>query len=201
MSTIIPTYVYTEMTPNPASMKFVADRMLIEHGEIAEYNSMEETVGSSDLANQLFQFPFVKTVFVMSNFITITKIEGPEWYEIKDEIRSFIQKALMENQLAVQKAPEIKSTNKEATQMEQEEVVPSEFDDQIKAILDEYVRPAVEKDGGAIDFKSFSNGTVTVILKGSCSGCPSSTVTLKNGVQNLLQSMIPQVTEVVAHEM
>ncbi len=204
MSEIIPTYIYTEMTPNPSSLKFVADRMLISHGEIAEYFNVDDTNGSSNLANKLFQFPFVKTIFVMSNFITITKSDDVNWEDIKEELRTYIQKDLMENQLAVQTLP-IKSqdtVNKEGEAIaESESHEPSEFDEKIQAILEEYVRPAVERDGGAIDFKSFVNGTVTVVLKGSCSGCPSATVTLKNGVEGLLQSMIPQVREVVAHEM
>ena len=190
------------MTPNPSSLKFVADRMLIQHGEIAEYFSIEDTIDSSDLANKLFQFPFVKTIFVMSNFITITKSDDVNWDDIKDELRTYIQKDLMENELAVQTLPKkIKESVSNEAQVITNNTEPSEYDEKIQAILEEYVRPAVERDGGAIDFKSFVNGTVTVVLKGSCSGCPSATVTLKNGVENLLQSMIPQVREVVAHEM
>jgi len=201
MSTIIPTYVYTEMTPNPASLKFVADRMLIGHGEIAEYNSPEEAKGSSELAVKLFAFPFVKAVFVMSNFVTVSKTTDISWDDIKEELRTYIQKDLMTSQFAVQSLPQTSAENSTKENDISFESIPSEFDEKIQSILEEYVRPAVERDGGAIDYKSFIDGTVTVVLKGSCSGCPSSTVTLKNGVESLLQSMIPQVKEVVAFEM
>jgi Fe-S cluster biogenesis protein NfuA len=138
----------------------------------------------------------------MSNLVTVSKTPDLDWNDIKDELRTFIQKDLMGSQLAVQKVPAKGNSSKNN---EKEEIdfssVPSEFDEKIQSILEEYVRPAVERDGGAIDYKSFVNGTVTVVLKGSCSGCPSSTVTLKNGVESLLQSMIPQVREVVAFEM
>lgn len=200
MSKIYPTYVYTEMTPNPATMKFVADRLLVDEGTIIEYLDAKEAKGSSLLAEKLFAFPFVKAVFVMNNFITVTKIDGVEWDMVSAELREFIQRHLMENEVIIQKMPEPKPI--EASDLAaSENLTPSEFDEQIKNLLDEFVKPAVESDGGAIDFKSFNQGIVTVSLRGACSGCPSSTVTLKNGIENLLKTKIPAVKEVVAEQL
>lgn len=200
MSTLIPTYVYTEMTPNPVSLKFVADRSVIYDGRIAEFDSATASQGASPLADKLFAFPFVSGVFIMSNFVTVTCTEGIEWGMVKNEIREIIQRHLMEYEWAV-------SEDYQGIAMEEEEAqalplaqhkVGNELEQKIADILDEYVRPAVEKDGGVIQLDSFKNGIVTVNLRGACSGCPSSTVTLKDGIENLLRSMLPEVTEVVA---
>ena len=204
MSEIYPTYVYTEMTPNPATMKFVADRALVDQGVIVEFNDVSEAKGHSVLSEQLLQFPFVKGVFIMNNFVTITKTDSIEWDLVSGELREFIQRYLMENKIVVEKIPEsIQSTkqNFSGNGINSESITPSEFDDEIKQLLEEFVRPAVERDGGAIDFKSFNQGVVTVMLRGACSGCPSSTVTLKNGIETLLKSKIPAVQEVVAEEL
>lgn len=197
---MIATAIYAEMTPNPKSMKFVVDRLLIANGEAAEYASITEAKGSSTLAEALFAFPFVQSVFVMNNFVTIIKTDNIDWDLILFELREFIRDFLTKNELAVQNVPvkETSTENSEISDNQLEPVVPSEFDDQIKSILEEYVRPAVEGDGGLIDFKSYRDGVVTVILRGSCSGCPSSMQTLKGGIETMLTQMIPQVKSVVA---
>ena len=200
MTTLIPTYVYTEMTPNPSSLKFVADRGIISEGRIAEFDSIESSKGASPLANKLFAFPFVSGVFIMSNFVTVTCREGVEWDMVKNEIREIIQRHLMEFEWAVSEDYQgISMDNEEAQALPlAQHKVGNELEQKIADILDEYVRPAVEKDGGVIQLDSFKNGIVTVNLRGACSGCPSSTVTLKDGIENLLRSMLPEVTEVVA---
>lgn len=194
----IPVTVYAESTPNPSSMKFVASIPLLMEGSV-EFNS-REACKSSPLAAQLFDFSGVKSVFISANFVTVTKDSEIDWYEITNIIREFIRGYLMEggkaftsNPFADQKQPEIAAETSLPVSADQ-----SEIEEQIIRMLDEYVKPAVEQDGGAIIFRSFENGVVTVALKGSCSGCPSSTMTLKSGIENLLKQMVPQVTEVVA---
>ncbi len=201
-----PVVIYAEMTPNPAAMKFVADFPLIrEEGAIAEYSGPEEAQGSSPLAEALFQFPFITNVFITANFVSVTKNDSVEWDMINLELREFIRDFLAEGKPAVTKLPEeIQGNTQEsgptATPAEDAPSA-SEHDDQIKELLDQYVRPAVEGDGGAIHFHSFQNGVVTVTLRGACSGCPSSTVTLKNGIEALLKEELPEVTQVEALEL
>lgn len=202
----IPVTVYSEMTPNPATMKFVANKMLIEDGATAEYLSLEDTKGSSKLAEELFQFPFVKGVFMARNFITITKNDRIKWDFVTNELRVFITNYLSLNPEIIQKLPEpkVKEEIKEGKKVSEkiEPIINSDNDQAIVDLLEEYVRPAVEGDGGAIHFQSFDEetGKVTVVLKGACSGCPSSTATLKGGIETLLRNHIPQVREVVALE-
>ncbi|MDG2332493.1 MAG: NifU family protein [Flavobacteriales bacterium] len=204
----VPVTVYSEVTPNPAVMKFVADKMLIDTGEVAEYLSIDSTKGSSTIAEALFQFPFVEGVFIARNFLAITKNETISWDLIHSEVRSFITEFLQTNEVVVQSIPqmsarEIESEIKgEKVEVSIEPEINTELDQMIVTLLEEYVRPAVESDGGAIHFKSFNeeNGQVTVVLKGACSGCPSSTATLKGGIETLLKSHLPEVNEVVALE-
>lgn len=199
---MIPTNVYAEMTPNPRTMKFVADRMLIAGNGVAEYKTIGATKGSSDLAEKLFGFPFVSEVFIMGNFITVTKTETIEWDLIVYELREFIRDYLVENEQVVQKVPEASAPiPKPGSSVPAEDVIPTEFDDQIKSILEQYVQPAVASDGGLIDFKSFKDGVVTVTLRGACSGCPSSLNTLKGGIETMLTQMMPEVKTVVAEEL
>jgi Fe-S cluster biogenesis protein NfuA len=200
-ASLIPTYVYTEMTPNPNSMKFVADRMLIGDNQVAEFVEASQAKGASPLAQNLFNFPFVKGVFVMGNFVTVNKDDSIEWDLMKNEVREFIQRYLMENNLAVAEDFKGSALDKEdvpSSKGAASHSVNTELEQKIADLLDEYVRPAVERDGGAIQLDSFSNGTVRVVLRGACSGCPSSTVTLKDGIENLLTSMLPEVHEVIA---
>ncbi len=196
------TNVYAEMTPNPATMKFVADRMIIPGHGVAEYLNAADVNGSSPLAEALFNFPFVKSVFVAANFVTVTKTDTISWDFITMELREFVSDFLRKNEWAVTRLPEAQPR----AEGEAAPALPggghaepqSETDEKIISLLDEYVRPAVESDGGAIHFKSFHEGQVTLVLKGACSGCPSSTATLKNGIETMLREMLPEVNEVVA---
>jgi Fe-S cluster biogenesis protein NfuA len=180
--------IYAEGTPNPASMKFVLNRMILQQGSV-EYDTPGSASGSP-LAAALFNLPFVKTVFIASNFVTVTKDEQSDWYEINAVIREAIRNFFLTGQPVFTKTPEFSYQTLVNPETETEQ--------KIITLLDEYVRPAVEQDGGAISFKSFEKGTVTVVLRGACSGCPSSTVTLKAGIEALLKKMVPEVQEVVS---
>jgi NFU1 iron-sulfur cluster scaffold homolog, mitochondrial len=175
--------IYAEQTPNPESMKFVANKMILPNDSIDFRNKSE--VSYCPLAEDLFQFKFVKGVFIMNNFVSITKSADVEWFNIIPEMKKFIQEYLEQEKPIV--------TKRELTEEEDNEIVAK-----IKQLLDAHVKPAVEMDGGAIDFKSFEDGVVTVQMKGSCSGCPSSTLTLKAGIENLLKRMVPEVEAVEA---
>lgn len=181
--------VYTESNPNPNSLKFVLNFMLMPEGVSRDYPELSAT-GEAPLAALLFQLPYVRRVFYMSNFITVTKDETADWYEIKGEVMQTIKTFLEEgNQIL---------TEKEVKEDHHISASDTDIEAKIKGILDEYIRPAVEMDGGAIAFHSFDEGKVKVLLQGSCSGCPSSTLTLKAGIENLLRRMVPEVKEVEA---
>jgi len=176
--------VYTESTPNPATMKFIVNKLLINGS--ADF-ATKESAEKSPFAKELFKFSFVNGVFFASNFVTVTKFEEDSWDDILPILKEFV-KGAVEAELKVQ----------EEEQAEQGDFEGSDIEIKIQQILHDYVRPAVEQDGGAITYKSFGDGVVTVELRGSCSGCPSSTVTLKAGIENLLKRMVPEVTEVVS---
>ncbi len=195
----VPVTVYAEMTPNPKTMKFVANKYLLVPGDSAEFTSMAEAKGFSPLAEALFNFPFVKGVFMASNFITISISEELSWDFVLMELREFVREWLSDGKEVLVMMPQPKPVETKNTE-NGKVYEPSEYDDAIRDLLDEFVRPAVENDGGAIDFRSFEEGTVTVILRGACSGCPSSTATLKGGIETLLKSHLPEVKEVVAEE-
>ena len=195
----IPVTVYAESTPNPQVMKFVANKKLVL--KPMEFKSIDDTK-DVELVQKLFHFPFVKEVYMDENFISIQKYDMAEWDDITMELREFIRKYLEENAEVVKskgvEASTSESTPKSTTQVEEELTGISL---QISEILEEYVKPAVASDGGNIVFQSYDEDTqaVHVILQGACSGCPSSTMTLKNGIENLLKDMLPQkVNEVVA---
>jgi NFU1 iron-sulfur cluster scaffold homolog, mitochondrial len=192
----IPTTVYAESTPNPSTMKFVANRLIIEPDKQVEYLNAIECEGSP-LAKELFKGGYVKSLFFSSNFITITKTDAKEWATLTSPVREFLTDYLTKGLPVIEVYPEKQAVKEKVT-----EAVISEgsTEEQIVNILEEYIRPAVEQDGGAITFRSFNEGVVTVALQGSCSGCPSSKVTLKSGIENLLTRMVPGVTEVVAEE-
>jgi len=175
--------VYTESTPNPATMKFIVNKLLI-NGSV-DYPT-KDSAEKSPFAKELYKFSFVNGVFFASNFVTVTKTEDAAWNDIEPIIKEFV-KGAVESEYKVQLE-------------EQEDVVFEGTDTEIKIqqILNDYVRPAVEQDGGAISYRSFNEGVVTVELRGSCSGCPSSTITLKAGIENLLKRMVPEVNEVVS---
>lgn len=184
-----PVHIYMEANPNPNSLKFVVNFMLTDEGVSFDYPDQSSTE-NSPLANELFNFAAVDRVFITSNFVTVTKKEEIDWVEIQDIVRNHVKKYLEAGKSAVV----ISSFEKDPLFNEND----SEIVKKIKGILDEYIRPAVEQDGGAIVFHSFNEGIVKVLLQGSCSGCPSSTVTLKAGIQNLLTRMLPEVKEVQA---
>ncbi len=185
------------MTPNPSTMKFVANKYLLITGDSVEFSSKADAKGYSPLAEELLSFPFVKNVFIAANFVTITKTDNVPWDFINMEIREFIKGFIAEGKDVLIQMPAPKAVESSDDQPVKEYAV-SEYDDAIRSLLDEYVRPAVENDGGAIDFRGFEDGKVTVVLRGSCAGCPSSTATLKGGIENLLKSHLPEVKEVVA---
>jgi len=193
-----PVMLYTEQTPNPDSLKFVTNRML--HKGTADFRTPELAKDWSPLAIALFDLPYVKGVYICNNFVTITKEMNYEWQDIMLPGKEFIKAYVTEGKTilnegfeeAMQKLEEEKGV---AYQYEGDE---AEIVKKIKGLIDQYVKPAVEMDGGNIEFKSFDKGKVAVILQGSCSGCPSSTVTLKSGIEGMLKRMVPEVTEVVA---
>jgi NFU1 iron-sulfur cluster scaffold homolog, mitochondrial len=193
----VPVTVYAEMTPNPTTMKFVANKYLLITGDSVEFSSQADAKGYSPMAEELFNFPFVKNIFIAANFITITKTDNVPWDFITMELREFVKSWITDGKDILIQMPAPKpAPAKEGSVVK--EYAASEYDDAIKSLLDEYVRPAVENDGGAIDFRGFEDGVVTVVMKGSCAGCPSSTATLKGGIENLLKSHLPEVKEVVA---
>jgi len=187
--------IYTEMTPNPETMKFVANKLLYP-GKSIDFQD-ETSAGPSPLAKELFSFPFIKSVFIASNFVTLTKTSDTEdWQDVIPTIKQFI-KEYLENNGVVVNEDEVAITSKQ----EASNTVLADDDDvvkRIKELLENYVKPAVEMDGGAIQFKSYEDGRVNLMLQGSCSGCPSSMITLKSGIEGMMKRMIPEVQEVVA---
>lgn len=183
-----PVTVYGETTPNPAALKFVVSKMLTKNA--IEFKNIDQT-GASPLAKELFKFPYVKEIFIDENYISVTKYEINDWQEITLELRSFI-KQYIENGGTVLDENFIQAVT------QKEDIKAKEFDNldvtsqQIINILEEYVKPAVQADGGNIAFDSYNetDKTVKVILQGACSGCPSSTFTLKSGIENMLKSML-----------
>lgn len=189
--------VYAEVTPNPSVMKFGTNKALTNTD--VEYKNIDEASASSPLALALFNFPFVKEVFISQNYISITKYDMVEWNDVHSELRTFIRTYLQESKTIIQELPKNTSQKEEvvAEKAENLEGTPAKIVD----ILDEYIRPAVASDGGNIAFKSYDEDSkvVSVILQGACSGCPSSTATLKNGIETMLKEMLPnQINEVVA---
>lgn len=178
--------VYTEYTPNPATMKFLVNKLLV-NGSL-DYPDPEKAQ-ESPFARELFKFNFVNGVFFASNFVTVTKVDDVEWEDVEAILKEFI-KGAVESELKIQENAQTEDVNFEG----------SETEIQIQQILHDYVRPAVEQDGGAIAFQSYDPEMrrVTVELRGSCSGCPSSMFTLKAGIEGLLKRMVPEVEEVVA---
>ena len=191
----IPVEVYAEVTPNPSVLKFVANKILVEND--FEFKNIDEAK-HSPLATELFKLPFVKEVFLSENYVSITKFDVVEWNDVTVEVRSFIKQFIANGNTVVSKSDEIQISSKP------ENINNETLDDvsiQIISILDEYIKPAVAADGGNILFQSYSEQekTVNVILQGACSGCPSSTITLKNGIENMLKQMIPgKIEQVVA---
>jgi Fe-S cluster biogenesis protein NfuA len=193
----VPVTVYAEMTPNPSTMKFVANKYLLITGDSAEFSNKSAAKGYSPMAEELFNFPFVKNVFIAANFVTITKTDNVPWDFITMELREFIKDWVGSGKDVLIQMPPVNEVSEDENKPVKV-YEPSEYDDAIRNLLDEYVRPAVENDGGAIEFRGYDDGVVTVAMKGSCAGCPSSTATLKGGIENLLKSHLPEVKEVIA---
>lgn len=187
--------IYTEMTPNPETMKFVANKLLYP-GKSIDFPE-EKDAAPSPLAQALFAFPFVRGVFIASNFVTLTKTADTEWVEIIPTIRQFMKSYLEEGKEIINEELVPKKENKE----EQFSDADVDVVTRIKEMLENYVKPAVEMDGGAITFIGFDDGIVKLALQGSCSGCPSSMITLKSGIEGMMKRMIPEVKEVIAENM
>ena len=193
-----PVMLYTEQTPNPESLKFVTNRMLYKG--TADFR--EETLASecSPLGSPLFDKPFVKGVYICNNFVTVTKEFNYEWTDIMLPLKEFLKEYIQEGGEIVSEGFEAAMAEIEAEQGASYQYSEDEAEIvvKIKELIETYVKPAVEMDGGNIEFKAFNEGIVTVVLQGSCSGCPSSTVTLKAGIEGMLKRMIPEVKEVVS---
>jgi Fe-S cluster biogenesis protein NfuA len=199
----IPFIIYAEETPNPASIKFVANKLLVVSGASADYQTAAEAK-DAPIALKLFNFPFVKRVFICSNYITVTRHDSIEWEEIRDELRVFITQYLNKGNTVITKLPSREvpkdSSFKETISINTQHHAPAnDVENKIIEVLEQYIRPAVEQDGGMITFKALRDGVVTVQMRGSCSGCPSSTMTLKAGIEGLLKRLLPDdVKEVVS---
>ena len=197
----IPVVVYAESTPNPAAMKFVANKILLESSAPLEFFSLIEAK-SSPLAMELFKFPFVKSVFISGNYITLSKIDSIDWNEIILELREFLRNYLSEGKAVMSEVgtkQDIKTRPEEPTSEVIDHTIPqTEIEKKIVGVLEQYVMPAVSQDGGTIVFRSYKDGIVSLLMRGACSGCPSSTVTLKSGIEALLKKFVPEVKEVVS---
>ena len=183
--------IYTEMTPNPETMKFVANKLLYP-GKSIDFPE-ESSATPSPLAKELFAFPFIRSVFIASNFVTLTKTPDTQWEDVIPNVREFLKQYLEEGKVVVNEDLVVKKAESNTVNADDTDVVK-----RIKELLENYVKPAVEMDGGAISYKGYDNGTVKLMMQGSCSGCPSSMVTLKAGIEGMMKRMIPEVKEVVA---
>ncbi len=195
----VPVSIYAEMTPNPKVMKFVSNKMLLKEDHV-EFRNIEEAK-PSPLATKLFHFPFVKEVFISGNYIAIAKFDIVEWDDVAQEVRIFITDFLQEGGVAVNE-DQLQPTQPTAAEGGDGASLPNltveelgEVEQRIVDILEEYVKPAVAQDGGNIAFISYHDKIVEVQLQGACSGCPSSTMTLKNGILSILQKMLPTLVE------
>ncbi len=186
--------IYAESTPNPGVMKFVANRMLTS--QTFEFKNIDEAK-DAPLAIELFKLPFIKEVFISENYVSVAKFDIAEWSEVANEVRSYIRQYIADGNIILNEniVPKIVKSLATTTTVENLD----ETSQQIIDILDEYVRPAVAADGGNIQFESYDekSKTVNVILQGACSGCPSSTMTLKSGIETMLKEMIPNKIESV----
>ena len=191
-----PVMLYTEQTPNPESLKFVLNKMLFRG--TADLSDRELAAEWSPMAMSLYELPYVKAVYISNNFITITKEFNYAWEDIMLKAKEHIKK-YVEDEAVVIKEGFTEAQEKLAAEKTAESYTGDEADlvQKIKGLIDTYVKPAVEMDGGNIEFKRYDAGKVYVIMQGSCSGCPSSTVTLKSGIEGMLKRMCPEVTEVI----
>ncbi|PZF72853.1 NifU family protein [Taibaiella soli] len=183
--------IYTEMTPNPETMKFVANKLLYP-GKSIDFPD-EASATPSPLAKELFAFPFIRSVFIASNFVTLTKTSDTQWDEVIPSIREFLKQYLEEGKTVINESEIVVKPADNTVNADDSDVVK-----RIKELLENYVKPAVEMDGGAISFRGYNDGVVSLMMQGSCSGCPSSMITLKAGIEGMMKRMIPEVKEVVA---
>lgn len=196
----VPVTLYAEMTPNPEVMKFVANKIL-NPGAPLDFSSSDDP-SAAPLAEKLLNFPFIENVFISNNYVSVTKNDKIDWDMVVMETREFIRDYITAgnqiiNEAALQPhAIKQEDTAKKVGDEVKYNVAQTELDEKIIDALNEYIRPAVESDGGSIDFVKFEAGIVTVALRGACSGCPSSTVTLKQGIEGLLTRMFPEVQTV-----
>ena len=191
----VPVTVYAESTPNPAVLKFVANKKLVT--SLVEFTSIDEA-SASPLAMALFHFPFVKSVFIDENYVSITKYDMAEWQDITMELREFVRSYIEDGKEILNDAA-VQTLQKNTEQLDADFDKLDDTSKEIVNILEEYVKPAVASDGGNIQFESYDEETkrVRVILQGACSGCPSSTFTLKNGIENMLKEMLQGKVETV----
>lgn len=191
----VPITVYAESTPNPAVIKFVANKKLVT--ATYEFTSIDEAK-VSPLATELFHLPFVKSVFMEDNYISVTKYDVAEWETITMEVREFIR-TFIENGKEIVDSSAQEILNKTSEKLDESYESRDDTSKEIINILEEYIKPAVASDGGNIQFESYNpeTKTVKVILQGACSGCPSSTFTLKNGIENMLKEMLKGRVETV----
>ncbi|SHI91276.1 NifU family protein [Algibacter luteus] len=191
----VPVTVYAESTPNPAVMKFVANKKIVT--ALFEFTSIQEAK-HSPLATELFHFPFVKSVFIDENYVSVTKFDITEWQDITIEIREFIRNYIESGKDVVLPGAE-ETLQKSTKQLDKNYEALDDISKEIVNILEEYVKPAVASDGGNIQFIAYNSDekNVSVMLQGACSGCPSSTYTLKSGIENMLKEMLPGKVETV----
>lgn len=185
--------IYTEMTPNPESLKFITNRHILPNFQL-DFRTSALAKGSA-LAKTLFEIPFVNGVFIANNFVTVTKKAEYDWFEISPELRDTIKAFLESGQKPVDDSLLPRDILEQQSPDAAAAITP---ENKIRDLLEKYIKPAIQMDGGHIEFKSFDDGIVTLSLQGSCSGCPSSLITLKAGIEGLLKRMVPEVTEVVA---
>ena len=192
-----PVLIYTEQTPNPESLKFVTNKML--YSGTADFRTRELADQYAPLAAALFDLPYVKSVYICNNFITLTKELNYSWDDLMIRTKDFIKNYISEDKPVI-----LDGFTEAMAEIEEKKMAEITYSDddgelvaKIKELIDTYVKPAVEMDGGNIEFKSYNEGIVTLTMQGACSGCPSSTVTLKSGIEAMLKRMIPQVREVV----
>ena len=180
-----PISIYTESTPNPSVLKFVSNKLIVE--DSFEFNNIDEAQ-EMEFAKKLFEFPYIKSIYISKNFVSITKYDLKNWDEVTLELRNFIKNYLENNKIDFK-----------TKKVEVKEIQLDDISKQIISILDEYIKPAVSSDGGNILFDSYDpdKKLVKVVLQGACSGCPSSTVTLKNGIENMLKEMLSDKVQTV----
>ena len=192
-----PVLIYTEQTPNPESLKFVTNKML--YSGTADFKTKELALEFSPMATALFELPYVKSVYICNNFVTLTKEINYAWEDLMIRTKDFIKDYIAEEKPIILEgfAEAMDALEKERMAEINYSADDGELVTRIRELIDTHVKPAVEMDGGNIEFKSFQDGVVTLIMQGACSGCPSSTVTLKSGIEAMLKRMVPQVKEVV----